>query len=124
MEEQFGEREFQGFEREDWQTAEVIGDLLRALRRKKGFGLFFVQCNPAQGQRVIAAIRERFPQKRLVEIELNRQSETLYGELLERYQEEGLEVACVTGVEQALYGYEDTKRLAGWSSHSPRAGSC
>jgi len=65
MGEEFGEREFKGFDYQDSETAEVIGDLLRALRRKKGFGLFFVQCNPAQGQQVMTAIRERFPQKRL-----------------------------------------------------------
>ena len=99
----------------DPETAEVLGDLLRALRRKKGFSLFFVQCNPAQGERVMKAIGERFPQKHLVQIELNRQSETLYGELLERYQAEGVDIACITGVEQALYSYENTKELAGWS---------
>jgi tetratricopeptide (TPR) repeat protein len=103
---------------ESWspETAETLNDLLRALRRKKGFGLFFVQCNPAQGQRVIAAIKDRLPKKRLVQIELNRESETLYRELLEHYQAEPFEVVCVTGAEQAMYGYEDTKRLAGWTS--------
>ncbi|MBE9042128.1 tetratricopeptide repeat protein [Oscillatoriales cyanobacterium LEGE 11467] len=116
MPEQPWENEFESFDRWNPDTAEVLDDLLRALRRKKGFGLFFVQCNPAQGTRVINAIQKRFPQKRLVEFELNRQSETLYGELLERYQGEKFEIACVTGVEQALYAYEDTKRLAGWSS--------
>ncbi|MDY6939206.1 MAG: tetratricopeptide repeat protein [Cyanobacteriota bacterium] len=116
MPEQLWENEFENFDCQNPETAEVLNDLLRALRRKKGFGLFFIQCNPAQGTRVIAAIRKRFPQKRLVEFELNRQSETLYGELLEHYQGEKFEIACVTGVEQALYAYEDTKRLAGWSS--------
>ncbi len=106
---------FEDFHRWNPETAEVVEDLLRTLRRKKGFGLFFVQCNPAQGERVMKAIGERFPQKRLVQIELNRQSETLYGELQERYQAEGVDIACITGVEQALYSYEDTKRLAGWS---------
>jgi len=127
MAKQQQENEFEKWERENptrfedfdgWnpETAEVLNDLLRALRRKKGFSLFFVQCSPARGKRVMQAIRERFPQKRLVQFELNRQSETLYWDLKERYQEEAFEVACVTGVEQAMYSYEDTKRLAGWSS--------
>lgn len=98
------------------ENAEVIADILRALRRKKGFGLFFVQCSPAQGTQVIRAIRERLPQKEIVEIELSRDSETLYPELRERYQTEGFEIACISGVEQALYSYEDTKRLAGWTN--------
>ncbi len=105
----------EGFNRWDSKTAEVLGDLLRALRRKKGFSLFFVQCNPDQGERAIKVIRKSFPGKRLVQIESNRQSETLYGELKKRYQTEGVDIACITGVEQALYSYEDTKRLAGWS---------
>jgi tetratricopeptide (TPR) repeat protein len=97
-------------------TEEVLGDLLRALRRKKGFGLFFVQCNSAQAERVITSIKERFPQKRLQQFNLNQESETLYGEMLERYKLEPFTVACITGVEQVLFGYEDTKRLAGWTS--------
>ena len=126
MAKQLWEREFDKLSRESlaafesldrWspETAEELSDLLRALRRKKGFGLFFVQCSPALGERVIAAIRERFPQKRLERFELNQQSETLYFDLRETYQKEAFEVACVTGLEQVLYSYEDAKRLAGWS---------
>jgi tetratricopeptide (TPR) repeat protein len=99
------------------ENEEVLSDFLRALRRKKGFGLFFVQCNnPAQGERVMASIRQQFPKKRLQQFDLNRESETLYGEMQERYQLEPFAVACITGVEQVLFGYEDTKRLAGWTS--------
>ncbi|WP_017660989.1 tetratricopeptide repeat protein [Baaleninema simplex] len=98
------------------EAAETLNELLRALRRKKGFGLFFVQCNPSRGEQIIKAIRGHFPEKRVVQFELDRQSETLYENLLECYRAERFEIACVTGVEQALYDYEDTKRLAGWSS--------
>jgi tetratricopeptide (TPR) repeat protein len=105
-------------ELDGWDTdaEEVLSDLLRALRRKKGFGLFFVQCNPSQSVRVMESIRERLPQERLEQFDLNIDSETLYGEMLERYQQEPFALACITGVEQVLYGYEDTKRLAGWTS--------
>lgn len=116
--ESFGDSEFTELSHFSHLGAEMdegLNDLLRALRRKKGFGLFFVQCNPPQGKRVIAAIRERFPKKRLMEIELNQESEALYEDLLERYQADAFEIACITGVEQAMYRYEDTKRLAGWT---------
>ena len=103
------------FTERDAETAEVTNDLLRALRRKKGFGLFFVQCSPAQGKRVMTAIRRRFPEKKIENIELSEESETLYTELLERYENECFDIACVAGIEQALYKYEDTKRLSGWS---------
>ncbi|MEA5470741.1 tetratricopeptide repeat protein, partial [Spirulina sp. 06S082] len=121
-----GEKEFEKLERQSpaifdsldrWspEAEEELKDLLRALRRQKGFNLFFVQCSPALGERIIEAIQERFAQKRLVRFELEQQSETLYWELIERYQAEPFEMACVTGIEQTLYAYEDTKRLAGWS---------
>ena len=103
------------FTKRDAETAEVTNDLLRALRRKKGFGLFFVQCSPAQGKRVMTAIRQRFPEKKMENIDLSEESETLYTELLERYKDEGFDIACVAGIERALYKYEDTKRLSGWS---------
>ncbi len=95
---------------------EILNDLLRALRRKKGFGLFFVQCDPAQGQQVLSAIKEKLPQKRLVRLQLGRESKTLYSDLLNLYQSKKFDIACITGVEQAMYDYEDTKRLAGWTS--------
>jgi hypothetical protein len=107
---------FEEFDEWTPENAEVLRELLRALRRKKGFGLFFVQCNLAQGKKIIKAVRDRLTHKRLVQLELNRESETLYGELLENYLSMPFDIACVTGVEQAMYGYEDTKRLAGWSS--------
>ena len=106
------------WEEERWnsENAENLNDLLRSLRRKKGFGLFFVQCSPAQATKIIRKIQETLPNKRLEQFELDRQSETLYDKLLESYQEDAYAIACVTGVEQALYSYEDTKRLAGWTS--------
>ena len=96
-------------------TEEMMSDLLRALRRKKGFGLFFVQCNPAQAEKAIEAIRSRFSKKQVETFELSKQSETLYSELAERYRNETFDIACITGVEQALLDYEDTQSLAGWN---------
>ena len=101
---------------EQWnaENTEALNDLLRSLRRKKGFGLFFVQCSPAQSTRIIQSIHKRFPKKKLEKFTLNRQSETLYDKLLAKYQKEPYNLACVTGVEQALYSYEDIKRIVGW----------
>ncbi|MGA1285630.1 MAG: tetratricopeptide repeat protein, partial [Prochlorothrix sp.] len=95
---------------------EMLGELVRALRRKRGFGLFFVQCQRAQGEEIMAAVRERLPGKRVRVFELERGSESLYGEMLAAYGAEGFEVAFVVGMEQAVLGYEDTRRLAGWGS--------
>ena len=95
---------------------EMMTDLLRALRRKRGFGLFFVQCHKVQGEEIIATVRERLPQKRVQVFELEKESESLYDEMLGAYQTETFDIAFVVGVDQAVLGYEDTRRIAGWSS--------
>ncbi|MEM8642894.1 MAG: tetratricopeptide repeat protein [Cyanobacteria bacterium P01_G01_bin.54] len=103
---------------EPWcpEAVEVFQDLIRALRRKKGFGLFFVQCSGAMEQNVIVSIHEQLPQKQVAEFILNRESETLYGDLIELHKREQFEIVFVTGLEQSLSKYEDIKRSAGWSS--------
>jgi tetratricopeptide (TPR) repeat protein len=95
---------------------EVYASLLRALRRKQGFGLFFVQCTPAQGQDVMARLREDLGGKRLATVDVGRETTTLYEEIEGLWEREPFDVLFVQGLEQALYGYEDTKRLMGWTS--------
>ncbi|MGB0561614.1 MAG: tetratricopeptide repeat protein [Spirulinaceae cyanobacterium] len=104
-------------ELEPWSPAaeETLNDLIRALRRKKGFGLFFVQCAVAMEQAVIVSVHERLPHKKVTEFILNQESETLYVDLLNLYQAEGLEIAFITGLEKTIYKYESVKELAGWS---------
>jgi tetratricopeptide (TPR) repeat protein len=95
---------------------EVYASLLRALQRKRGFGLFFVQCTPAQGQDVMARLREDLGGKRLATVQVERETTTLYDEVEALWEREPFDVLFVHGLEQALYGYEDTKRLMGWTS--------
>lgn len=115
MAEKIREERLYEYSHQDSETEETMSDLLRALRRKKGFGLFFVQCNPVQAENAIKDICSRFSRKRVETFELSRQSETLYGELADCYQNEEFDIACITGVEQALLNYEDTQKLAGWN---------
>jgi tetratricopeptide (TPR) repeat protein len=95
---------------------EVYASLLRALRRKQGFGLFFVQCTPAQGQDVMARLQEDLGGKRLAAVQVARETTTLYDEVEALWEREPFDVLFVQGLEQALYGYEDTKRLMGWTN--------
>jgi tetratricopeptide (TPR) repeat protein len=95
---------------------EVYASLLRALQRKQGFGLFFVQCTPAQGQDVMARLREDLGEKRLATVQVERETTTLYEEIEGLWEREPFDVLFVQGLEQALYGYEDTKRLMGWTN--------
>ncbi|NEO87085.1 MAG: tetratricopeptide repeat protein [Spirulina sp. SIO3F2] len=109
---------FATFEQENPEAITAFTDLLRALRRKRGFGLFFVQCSHLQGQQAIAVIQEQFPQKRVIEFILTPESETLYDTLATRYRAEEFDLVCITGVEESLYKYEETLRQAGWESEA------
>jgi tetratricopeptide (TPR) repeat protein len=91
--------------------------LLRGLRRKKGFGLYFVQCSPAGGMQLIERIRQDLPQK----IEVLKFDAAMDGnfyqcvaDYLRAHRE--TEVLFVQGLEYSLLSYEATKREEGWSS--------
>jgi hypothetical protein len=58
--------------------AEIYRALLRHLRRRQGFGLLFVRCSPAQGQRIIEQIEEDLPQKKIATLFLDREIDNLY----------------------------------------------
>jgi tetratricopeptide (TPR) repeat protein len=95
---------------------EVYATLLRALRRKRGFGLFFVECSPQKGNELIAKLQQDLPQKTMQVLQLNRSSNTLYDRVEALWQEQPFDILFIQGLENALYEYEDTKRLAGWTS--------
>jgi CO2 hydration protein len=109
--------------------------LVRALRRKQGFGLFFVQAGRAKGQEIYKKLEEEFKpklpikreetqeilipsqQKRMVKIDLTREDNQLFDKLEMRLKQEKLndiDVFWIEGLEKALLGYEDMQRLAGW----------
>jgi superkiller protein 3 len=94
---------------------EVYQYLLRSLRRKQGFGLFFVQCNPVQGKEILVKLNADLPQKRMQELRLERDSTTLYDQVETLWQQQPVDILFVTHLEAALLAYEDTKRLSGWS---------
>jgi tetratricopeptide (TPR) repeat protein len=91
--------------------------LLRGLRRKKGFGLYFVQCSPAEGTKLIERVREDLPQK----IEVLKFDAAMDGNfyqcVADYLQVHGdTEVLFVQGLEYSLLSYEAAKREEGWSS--------
>ena len=95
---------------------EVYGALLRALRRKQGFGLFFVQCSKAQGEKAVADLRRDLPQQSIQELHLQGEVVTLYDQIADRWQQQPFDVLVIEGLQASLYAYEDTKRFGGWSS--------
>jgi tetratricopeptide (TPR) repeat protein len=86
--------------------------LVRALRRKKGFGLFFVQASPAKGTDILAGVREELGGKRIGTVVLDRSSQDLVEPMAAVWGSQP-DLVWVAGMEQSLLGYEDMKLLGG-----------
>ena len=102
------------FDSDEPSAAEEYQALVRALRRKKGFGLFFVQASPEQGQEILRDLRQDLAQKHVVEVSLTRSDERLFEQLESVLERENVDIFWVDGLAQSLLGYEDMLRLAGW----------
>ncbi len=85
---------------------EVYQDLLRALRRKSGFGLFFVQCTPAEADLLITKIPQDIPQKKIAVLRLVEPIENLYERVAELIKNKSVEILLIKGIEYSLYKYE------------------
>jgi tetratricopeptide (TPR) repeat protein len=95
---------------------EVYRALLRSLRRKQGFGLFFVQCSRAQGETIVTQLRRDLTQQTIAELHLSEEVTTLYDQIADQWRSHPFDILVIDGLEASLYAYEDTKRLSGWSS--------
>ncbi len=95
---------------------EVYRALRRALQRKEGFGLFFVQCSKTQGEKIVADLRQDLPQQQIQELHLQGEVTTLYDKIAALWEQQPFDVLVVEGLEASLYAYEDVKRHSGWSS--------
>jgi tetratricopeptide (TPR) repeat protein len=81
--------------------------LVRALRRSKGFKLFFVQCSPASGTELVGKIRQEFPQKQIQVLSLTEPVSNLY-ELIEALPDrDRINILFIQGLEYSLYNYEE-----------------
>ncbi|MCG8366130.1 MAG: tetratricopeptide repeat protein [Pseudanabaenales cyanobacterium] len=100
--------------------AEEYQALLRALRRTQGFGLLFVRCSPAEGERLIQRVREDLPEKQTGVLKFNQPiSDGNFYKQVEMYLADkgSTNILFIQGLEHSLYDYEETKkRLSGWSS--------
>ncbi len=88
--------------------------LVRSLRRKQGFGFFFVQASPAKGQEILTDLRRDLPQKKVVEVMIGRTDERLFEQLEAVRDREKVDIFWIEGLDQSLLGYEDMQRSAGW----------
>jgi tetratricopeptide (TPR) repeat protein len=96
---------------------ETYKDLLRSLKRKTGFGLFFaVQPIPAKVDRIIKSLEKDLSLKKIAILELDRDAKTMFDRVDQIYAENHFDILCIKGIENALYDYEDTQRLSGWTT--------
>lgn len=80
--------------------------LLRSLRRTRDFGLFFVQCSPAEGERLITRIREDLPQKKVDVLSLKESIDNIYDAVDGLPNKDQIDILFIQGLEYSLYEYE------------------
>jgi hypothetical protein len=95
-------------------AAQEYRALVRALRRKRGFGLFFVQASPTKGQEILTDLQRDLLEKRIAEVALTRTDDRLFEQLEAIWKREKVDIFWIEGLDQSLLGYEDMQRLAGW----------
>jgi|694.fasta_scaffold19679_6 tetratricopeptide (TPR) repeat protein len=79
--------------------------LLRALRRRKGFGLLFVESTPVGGLELIAKIKRDLPQKKIDVLSLNKPITNLIEKVENFPDQDNLNILFITGLEKSLVEY-------------------
>jgi len=84
---------------------EVYKALLRSLKRRRGFGIVFVQCSPAEAKRVIKQIEQDLPEKRTAVLRLTEPINNLYDLVESRSDCNVLNILFIQGLEESLEPY-------------------
>ncbi|GAB4241517.1 MAG: hypothetical protein Kow00121_67610 [Elainellaceae cyanobacterium] len=79
--------------------------LLRSLRRRKGFGILFVRCSPAEATQLIARVRQDLPQKKIAVLDLKEPIDNLYDIIADRPDHKDLNILFIRGIEKSLEPY-------------------
>ncbi|NEP37415.1 MAG: prenyltransferase, partial [Moorea sp. SIO3B2] len=95
---------------------EQYQDLLRALRRRRGFGLLFVRCSTAEAEKLVKQVKQDLPQKTIEVLRFEEPIDNLYGIVQDRPDCQDIKVLFIQGLEYSFYKYEETKRQQGWDS--------
>jgi tetratricopeptide (TPR) repeat protein/DNA-binding CsgD family transcriptional regulator len=85
---------------------EAYQDLLRALKRKSGFGLFFVQCTPVEADKFIVKLPQEIPRKNIAVLRLVEAIDNLYQPVAEFIKDKQIDILLIKGLEYSLYKYE------------------
>lgn len=85
---------------------EIYQDLLCALDRKLGFGLYFVQCTPVESDCFIHKIPQDLPHKNIAVLRLLEPVDKLYQQVANYIQGQTVDILLIKGLEYSLYKYE------------------
>ncbi|MEH2428679.1 MAG: tetratricopeptide repeat protein, partial [Nostoc sp.] len=88
------------------ESEEAYQDLLRALKQKSGFGLFFVQCTPGEVDKFIVKLPQEIPQKKIAVLRLVEAIDNLYQPVAEFIKNKQIDILLIKGLEYSLYKYE------------------
>jgi tetratricopeptide (TPR) repeat protein len=86
-------------------TEETYRYLKNGLQRKRGFGLFFVQCSPAVGHKLFQDIKKDFPEKHTAILSLEREIDDLYSLITEKQIQETIDILFIQGLDKSLIPY-------------------
>ncbi len=86
-------------------TEEEYRALIRSLRRRKGFGVVFVQCTPVGGQELIAKVETDLPRKKIAVLELDTPIDNLIERVAAFPNQEQLNILFIVGLEKSLIEY-------------------
>ena len=95
---------------EEYQT------MVRTLKRTNGFRLLFVECSPAEGERLIAKVQADVPQKKIEVLSLDESVYNFYKIIEDLPDRDAINILFVKGLEYSLYEYEKEKKEIGWES--------
>ncbi|MBK1988700.1 hypothetical protein A0J48_014325 [Sphaerospermopsis aphanizomenoides BCCUSP55] len=85
---------------------EEYDDLIKHLQRNQGFGLYFVQCKPLEEEKIISAIIQDLPDKKIETLRLNEPIQGLYDQALNLYISQQVDILLIKGLEHSFHQYE------------------
>ena len=84
---------------------EIYQAFLRSLKRRKGFGIVFVQSPPAEAKRIIEQVQQDLPEKQIAVLKLTEPISNLYDLVENRPDRKELNILFIQGLEESLKSY-------------------
>ena len=89
----------------DTEQEEEYQALLQALRWTEVFGLLFVECSPAQAERIIERAQENIPEKKIEVLQLEESIGNLYDIVADLPEQSKINILFIRGIEKSLVEY-------------------